>query len=326
MTRRLATTALVLVATSLSAAEVAAQCAPPVQRQIADRRLEAAHADVQAQLQRAPNDDAAMDCLGRILIEQGQPGDAVQWLEKAIAINGKSAVHHLTLGNALRLETQNAGTLRQPFLARRMKAEYEQAVALDPTLVDARHWLVMFHANAPGMMGGSLATAREHAAAILKLDPMRGHLDYATIAEQEKDLATAEKELLAAVAAAPDNATPYEATGAFYRRQQRWTDAIAIYEKLLNAKPDAVNAHLSLGRIYVTSLKQYERGEKEVRLWLANQPKDASAINISNAHYCLGVVHQQGGRRNEARAEFQAALAANPKHDDAKNALSALRH
>jgi tetratricopeptide (TPR) repeat protein len=184
---------------------------------------------------------------------------------------------------------------------------------------------VQRYANAPSMMGGSLTSAREQAAAILKLDPMRGHLGYATIAEQEKDLAGAEKELLAAIAAAPDNAAPYEATGAFYRRQQRWTDAIAIYEKLLKTKPDAVNAHLSLGRIYVTSLKQYERGEKEIRLWLANQPKDASAVNISNAHYCLGLVHQQGGRRDQARTEFQAALAANPKHEDAKNALASLK-
>jgi tetratricopeptide (TPR) repeat protein len=322
MTRHLATTIVLVLSTVLPAGEVHAQCAPPVQRLVTERKFDEARTEIQAQLKRAPNDDAAMDCFGRILTEQGQAGDAVDWLETAIKANGRSAEHHLALGHALRIQAQDAGSLRQPFLARRMKSEYEQAVALDPNLVDARHWLLTFYANAPGMMGGSLASAREQAAAILKLDPVRGHVDYAAIAEQEKDFAGAEKELLAAIAAAPNSATPYEATGSFYRRRERWADAIAIYEKLLKAKPDAVNAHLSLGRIYVTALKDDTRGEKEVRLWLANQPKDASPINISNAHYCLGLVHEHGGRRDQARAEYQAALAANPKHDDAKKALA----
>lgn len=325
MTRSLATIVLFVGAACLSTVPVHAQCRPAVQQLITDRKYDGARAELQAQLKRAANDDAAMDCMGRLLLEQGQSGEAVDWLEKAVTINGQNAQHHLWLGNALREETQKASMLRQPFMAPRMKAEYEQAVALDPNLVDAHHWLVMFLANAPSAMGGSMAKAREHAAAILKLDPMRGHVDYATIAEQEKDYAGAEKELLAAIAAMPDNATPYEATGSFYRRRQRWADAIAIYEKLLKAKPDAMNAHLSLGRVYINNLKEYERGEKEVRLWLANQPKDASTTNISNAHYSLGVVHQQSGRRDQARAEYQAALAANSKNEDAKKAIASLK-
>jgi tetratricopeptide (TPR) repeat protein len=296
---------------SMDAAPLYAQCAP--------------RPELEARLKRAAADDAAMECLGRLLLEQGQSAGAVDWLEKAVAVNGQSAAHHMWLGHALREQTQTASMLRQPFLARRMKAEYEQAVALDPTLVDPRHWLVMFNINAPSTMGGSIAKAREQAAAILKLDPMRGHVEYATIAEQEKDFPVAEKELLAAMAAGPDSATPYEATGSFYRRQQRWSDAIAIYEKLLKTKPDAINAHLSLGRVYINNLKEYERGEKEVRLWLAAQPKDASIVNISNAHYCLGVVHQQGGRRDQARAEYQIALSANPKNEDAKKAMASLK-
>jgi len=311
MLRRLIVLPAVLAATVSAAVPVHAQCAP--------------RADLEARLARVPTDDAAMECLGRTLLDAGDPGRGVEWLEKAVKVNGRSAQHHFWLANALREETMTAGTLRQPFLARRMKGEYEEALALDPAILDARHWLLLFYTQAPAMMGGSLSAAREQAAAIVKLDPMRGHLDYATIAEQEKDDASADKELLAAIAAGPGAAAPYEAAGQFYRRRERWSDAIAVYEKLLTVKPDSVNAHLSLGRVYVNNVKDYDRGEKEVRLWLATQPAGASAVNVSNAHYCLGVVHDHHGRRDQAAIEYRAALAANPNNEDAKKALASGR-
>jgi cytochrome c-type biogenesis protein CcmH/NrfG len=53
--------------------------------------------------------------MGRLLLEQGESGDAVDWLEKAVKINGKSAQHHLWLGNALGAEGEKASTLRRPY-------------------------------------------------------------------------------------------------------------------------------------------------------------------------------------------------------------------
>jgi tetratricopeptide (TPR) repeat protein len=133
------------------------------------------------------------------------------------------------------------------------------------------------------------------------LNSVRGHLDYAMLAEHDNDYAGAAKEYLAAIAAAPRGGVP---------------DDVARY---------ATTAHLSLGRIYINNLKEYDRGEKEVRFWLANPPKGTSTTNVATAHYCLGVVHQQGGRPDQARAEYQTALAANPKHEDAKKALASLK-
>jgi tetratricopeptide (TPR) repeat protein len=281
-------------AASLGAANIRAQCTPPIQQLITDHKYDRARAELEAQLARAPNDDAAMECIGRVLIEDGKAGDAVGWLEKAVKINGKSALHHVWLGWAIGTYAETANLLKRPFLARRYKAAHEQAVALDPNLVEARRGLIMFYAQAPAAMGGGIDKAREQAAVILKLNPMRGHIAYGFIAEREKDYAGAAKEYLAAIASAltPDS---------------------------------AINAHLSLGRVYITRLQDYDRGEKEVLLWLAVQPKDAPPVNVSIAHYCLGVVHQQRGRLDQARSEYQAALAENPKNGDAKKALASLQ-
>src|SRR4051812_47432171 len=92
---------------SLAAAAAHAQCAPPVQRLIADRKYPEARAEAQAQLARSAKDDQAMDCMGKVLTEQGDPGSAVSWFEKAIAINGRSAPHHLGLAAALRADAPN---------------------------------------------------------------------------------------------------------------------------------------------------------------------------------------------------------------------------
>jgi len=108
MTRRISQILLVIGA-SLVPVALHAQCVPAVQRLITDRKYDDARADLQAQLKRAPNDDAAMHCMGRVLLEQGESGDAVGWLEKAVKINGKSAQHHLWLGNALGAEGEIKG-------------------------------------------------------------------------------------------------------------------------------------------------------------------------------------------------------------------------
>jgi hypothetical protein len=150
-------------------------------------------------------------------------------------------------------------------------------------------------------------------------------MGYGIVAEQEKDYAAAEKEFLTAAAVAPDSEAPYNAAASFYRRRERWTDAVAVYYKLISANPDAANAHLRLGDIYINKLKTYDQGENEVRLWLAKPPADPSGTNGSTAHFLLGVVHQQSGRRDQAKVEYQSAIAANPKNEDAKKALASLK-
>jgi len=76
---------------SLTSVPLSAQCVPAVQRLITDRKHDEARAAFGVQLKRAPGDDAAMDCMGRLMLEEGESGDAVEWLEKAVKIDGKSA-------------------------------------------------------------------------------------------------------------------------------------------------------------------------------------------------------------------------------------------
>src|SRR3712207_5980227 len=160
--------------------------------------------------------------MGRIAIAEGRTGDAVDWFEKAVKANDSSSEYHLWLANALGTEAQRASKLRQPFLARRVKSEFERAVQLDPRSVAARRGLMDFYLIAPGVMGGSKEKAREQAAEIAKLSPLQGRFAMAAIAQREKDVKAVEREFVAAVAENPDSLIAHLNLSVYYQNVQRW--------------------------------------------------------------------------------------------------------
>ena len=47
--------------------------------------------------------------------------------------------------------------------------------------------------------------------------------------------------------------------------------------------------------------------------------------NVSFAHYVLGMAYERQAKKDSARAEYQAALAINPRNTEAKKALDTLK-
>jgi len=318
--------ALVAIAALVVAAICAgAQCSPAITTLLNDGKLEEARTQVDALVKKNATDDAAMHCMGRVYEAMNKSGEAADWFEKAIKVNDRVALHHLWLGNALGDQAQHANKLKQPFLAKRVKTEFERTVALDPTSIDGRHGLIQFYSQAPGIMGGSMDKAREQAREIEKLNAMRGHVELAALLEKDKDLAGAEREFEASVAAAPDSGYGYSSLAGFYRRQKKYDEAAATWDRLLKVRPDLVNAHLNLAFNLALSGQGLERGEQAVKAWLAAPPKDATPVTSGFAHYVLGMIYERQGKKDGARAEYQTALTLNPKNSDAKKALDGLR-
>ncbi|HEU4993419.1 MAG TPA: tetratricopeptide repeat protein [Gemmatimonadaceae bacterium] len=314
----------VLLALPLALAAQQPQSALTTEQLINLRRFEEAKAAIDAMLGRNKEDAHAMFLMGRLLYADGNSGQAVDWFEKAVKRDEPNATYHTWLGNALGDEAQKASKIRQPFLARRVKSEFERAVQLDSTLVDPREGLVGFYSMAPGFMGGSMEKAREQANAITKLNPIRGHLQLARVAERTKDSVTAEREYKAVVTTYPDSTVGYYSLGNFYRTQRRWTEAFATFELLMKAKPDELAVHLTWAGTAAQSGTNLERGEREAKYYLENA-KDSPAANVSNAHWRLGQIYEQTGRKELARTEYTEALKLNPRNQNAKKSLDALK-
>lgn len=281
--------ALVSVFLLLGISTAGAQCAPATMALIARRDFAAAKRTVDLQPKATARSDSAMHCLGTLALETGDEESAVTFFERAIALAPRPT-HRVALGMVLRSQAAKAGMFRQAPLMTQMKTELETALAGDSSLIDAHYILLQLYAQAPAGMGGDMATARRHAAALLKLSPERGHLGLGIIAEQEKNLALAEHEYRLAISTRADSEPPYTAAAAFFRRHKRWADAIVMYEKALQVLPATT-----------------------------------FSSKTANLHYLLGNSVEKSGNEARARAEYAAALKYNPDHAEAKKALGSGR-
>jgi tetratricopeptide (TPR) repeat protein len=267
--------------------------------------------------------------LGRIAVIEDRPDDAVALFERAIKADGRNADYHLWLGIALGLQAREAGRFRQAMLASRAKGEFERAVALDSRNVGAREGLVQFYSIAPGIAGGSMRRAREHAMEISRVSPMRGHIANGMIHEREKAFAAAEREYLAASALAPDSAAPTMALGALYQRVEQWDKAFAAYERALALSdigvPEALSAQYQFGRTGAISGLRLEDSERSLKRWMERAPAGTSGRRVARTRARLGMVYAHQRRNDLAKAEFEAALQLNPKDADARAGLAKLR-
>lgn len=288
----------------------------------ADRKFPEAKAGFQARLKANPGDAAAMYHLGRIADAENRNSEAIDWFERAVKREPNSALYHYWLGSAVGEEAQSASRIRQPFLARKVKAEFERAVALDPNMVEPRMGLVDFYSIAPGVMGGSMDKAREQAAALVTLHPLRGHLAFARIAMREKNDSATILAHEAAIASAPDSTPGYYALGSFYRSRTRFADALRVYDRLLQRRNDEIVAHALYGIVSALGGIEMERGERELRYFLANTPKEnTTAQSFSNVHHRLGMIYAKTGRPELAQKEYAEAVKWNPKNEEAKRAI-----
>ena len=271
---------------------------------------------------------------GRVAFEEGlrhlranEAGKAERAFERAIAVEPRVGVYHLWLGRAIGVQTLNANIVRQPFLARRTKAAFERAIELDPSLLDAREHLIVYYLQAPGVMGGSVAKAREQGREIAKLDLSRGHLATASIEWHAKDTVATERAFRAAMAAAPDSAVPVVQLAQRFESWGRVDAAFATLDAFLARHPGDIAVSFRLGRLASSSGQQLPRGEAALRRLAAAPDWETGNGRPTRAavHYRLGMLLEKSGRKSEASAAYEAALTLDPKMKVAKDALAVLK-
>ena len=243
---------------------------------------------------------------------------AVAHLEKATALEPGSSRYQLWLGSLYSSKAGTVGLFKAASLAGKAKAAFEKAVALDPSSVEARQALLQYLLYAPGIAGGSVAKAREQGAAIAALDPHRGHLAMARIAEYEKDWAAAEKAYRDALVLQPERGPTYNSLGYALLRQQRLDDAIAAFRRYVELSPDDANSHDSLGEGLLAAGKVAE-AEASYRNAIELNPAFASSV------WGLAECLEKLGRADEARAQYRRYLELVPKggnSDSARKRLS----
>lgn len=290
------------------------------QQLIQQGRADDARRALGAQIQQNPKDAEAYHLLCRLYYQLEQWDKALKMAEKAVALEPGNSVYHQWLGRAAGRKAENSNPFSAFMLARRVRAEFERAVAIDGNNLSARTDLAEYYMEAPGFLGGDKNKSRQQADIVSRHDPALASYIRAQVEESQGN-AGAEEEYKKAIQESDNGAHYWIELAYYYRRAGR-----------LQEMEEAITHSLTASR--KTSLPEYDaaylllRTERNLniavqilRRYLASESlsEDGPAFH---AHFMLGELLEKQGDRKGAAAEFRAALALASDYRAAQDALA----
>lgn len=271
---------------------------------------------------RNPNDAEAQYWLARAYYELKDFNNAVSHAERATQIEPNNSLYHQWLAESYGGEADREHSFA---LARKVKKEFEEAVRLNPSNVQARRDLEEFNIDAPWIVGGNKDAALEQANAIAAIDAVEGHLaraEYDRAVLKKNDAAESEYRLV--LESKVDRVEPYFEVADFYRDLGKGTEMEAAIQAAEKIKPgDArIGYYHAIERILTGT--QVSSAEPLLKAYLANTPERSDWPSHASARVWLGHLYEQEGKRQEAAEQYRAALELDPGNKNARAKLQKL--
>ena len=270
------------------------------------------------------NDAPTLNLLSRAYYAIEQWDNAVNFGQKAVALSPKDAAYHLWLGREYGEKANSVNPFSAASLAKKAKAEFEQAVSLDPANVQAHADLAEYYTDAPSIMGGGVDKARDQASQVATYDQATSHWILALIAEKDKKYSDAETELQQAIKVAKNPAQYWMNLASFYRRRSRLDDMQKAIAQAL-AQPDkSAEVYYNAASELFQSGKDFASAVQYVKTYLNSgaMVEDAPAFR---AHYLLGQIYEKMGNKPDAVTEYQASRSLASGFAPASRALGRLQ-
>jgi predicted O-linked N-acetylglucosamine transferase (SPINDLY family) len=277
-------------------------------------RLQAAEQIYRRILQADPNQADALHLLGVLAQQMGHHGMAVEYIGRAIRVNGHVAVYHNNLGNVLR----DQGKLDEAAVCCR------RALELQPDYAQAHNNLGNVLRD-QGKLDAAAACYRR--ALELKPDFAEAHSNLGNALADQGKADEAVASYRRALELKPDYAEAHNKLGNALRDQGKLDEAAACCRRALELKPDYAGAHNNLGNVFLDQDKPDE-AVTSYRRALELKPDYAEAHNnLGNALTDQGNALKDYGKLDEAVASYRRALALKPDfaqaHNNLGNALKA---
>ena len=166
---------------------------------------------------------------------------AQESFERALSKNPLSSTYNFWLGLAIGRRAEGMAGFRRLAaigLAKKVKVQFERAVELNGSNLDALEALQTFHFQAPAFVGGNKAEARRIADRIKQIDEERGAIAWAACFEKDKDFASAGVQYALARELAPDNTAYLAGHAAFLSRRGRHAESDELFSAAFARDPD----------------------------------------------------------------------------------------
>lgn len=245
-------------------------------------------------LRQEPDSAETFHCLGFIAIQQARHIDAIDYLQKAIALLDGNAEFFSLLGLAQKADGK-LGDAKQSF---------QQAVRLNPASANDHNNLGVLE-----MHWGRPDDAATHFAQALQLSP--GNLQFmenlgtafCACGQYEKS-----KKLLEQIGLhQPDNPVVLKQLGLISCNEHRWNEAVRYYSSLIGLGYSDLDVLIQLGKVLVT-LHRYDEA-----IDVLNRARQQSHDNMEIAS-SLSVAYHHSKRYDDAMNELNYILSKHPDH------------
>ena len=295
----------------------------------AQELLDAGRADeaVQAfeqQVRDSPNDAAAYNLLCRAHFMREEWDRGIANCEKARSLDPENSRYNLWLGSIYGEKADRAGFMSAAGLAKKVRTSFERAVELAPNDWQARVNLGEFYVEAPGIVGGGKDKARDQANALMPLKPGMAYWLLGRIAEKNKDMADAEKQYRAGIAATNSGARAWLELAIFFRHANRLDDMEKALHEVENAPVDHHEALMDGASLLMRTGRDPALGIRLLQRYFSVGPVEEGPA--FKAHEYWGQLLERQGDHRAAAAEYRAALSLFHNFHRAEEGLKRVEH
>lgn len=238
------------------------------------------------------------------------------------------AVCHVAAAQNLGMQMLNMGMAKALRSAGTLKETWLRALELDPGSFTARVELAKLYITLPGMMGGSIARAKELEAAVRSSQPETARIIRVHLAAEDKNWAEMESELLA-LKPGKDGAmrsevreTTHQLAKVFLKDNKNLAKARSLYERLQRDQPNSASGFYGMSRVFAA------QGQSDEAIRCLDQARALSDASDYPIDHRLGDAYLAKADKARARAAYERYLAnprANPANlDSVRKSLSQL--
>jgi len=272
----------------------------------------------------APNDAAGYNLLCRAHFMREEWDLGISNCEKARNLDPQNSLYNLWLGSIYGEKADRAGFLSAAGLAKKVRTSFERAVELAPHDWQARVNLGEFYVEAPGIVGGGKDKAREQASALMPLKPGLAYWLLGRIAEKNKDMADAEKQYRAGIAATHSGARAWLELAIFFRHVNRLDDMEKALREVENAPVDHHEALMDGASLLMRTGRDPALGIRLLQRYFSVGPVEEGPA--FKAHEYWGQLLERQGDHRAAAAEYRAALSLFHNFHRAEEGLKRVEH